>query len=96
MSNIVEDLRMRRLIRAFQKVTDPAARRTIVIFVEEQVQKQGAKKPEDHLRGPAELGCLARRSGSFGIVRSLVVRFRLDQEARTAHRQSSCVRYAFA
>ena len=53
MSNIVEDLRMRRLIRAFQKVTDPAARRTIVIFVEEQVQKQGAKKPEDRMSGPA-------------------------------------------
>lgn len=53
MPNIVEDLQMLRLIKAFQKVTDPDARRTIVIFVEEQVQKQGAKKREDHMSGPA-------------------------------------------
>ena len=53
MSNSVEDLQMLRLIKAFQKVADPDARRTIIVFVEEQAQKQGGKKRGDHVRGPA-------------------------------------------
>jgi hypothetical protein len=53
MSNVVEDLQMLRLIKAFQKVADPDARRMIVVFVEEQAQKQGGKKREDRMRGPA-------------------------------------------
>jgi hypothetical protein len=43
MSNGVEDLQMLRLIRAFQKLTDQGTRRTLLLYVEEQVQKQQAE-----------------------------------------------------
>jgi hypothetical protein len=43
MANGVEDLQMLRLIRAFLKLTDQSARRTVVLYVEEQVQKQQAE-----------------------------------------------------
>jgi hypothetical protein len=43
MANGVEDLQMLRLIRAFQKLTDQGTRRTVVLYVEEQVQKQQAE-----------------------------------------------------
>jgi hypothetical protein len=42
MSNSVEDLQMLRLIRAFQKLTDQGTRRTVLLYVEDQVQKQQA------------------------------------------------------
>ncbi|MHC2578732.1 hypothetical protein ACVI1J_008972 [Bradyrhizobium diazoefficiens] len=40
MSKGVEDLQILRLIKAFQKITDQDARRLIILFVEEQLQKQ--------------------------------------------------------
>ncbi|WP_448041537.1 hypothetical protein [Bradyrhizobium liaoningense] len=40
MSQGVEDLQMLRLIKAFQKITDQDARRLVVVFVEEQLEKQ--------------------------------------------------------
>ncbi|MDA9508940.1 hypothetical protein XI09_30765 [Bradyrhizobium sp. CCBAU 11386] len=43
MSKGVEDLQILRLIKAFQKITDQDARRLIILFVEEQLQKQQAK-----------------------------------------------------
>jgi hypothetical protein len=43
MSNSVEDSQMLRLIRAFQKLTDQGTRRTVLLYVEEQVQKQPAE-----------------------------------------------------
>jgi hypothetical protein len=43
MSNSVEDLQMLRLIRAFQKLTDQGTRRTVLLYVEDQVQKQQAE-----------------------------------------------------
>ncbi|MDH2403154.1 hypothetical protein QCM77_24830 [Bradyrhizobium sp. SSUT18] len=43
MANGVEDLQMLRLIRAFLKLTDQGTRRTVVLYVEEQVQKQQAE-----------------------------------------------------
>ncbi|TYL83903.1 hypothetical protein FXB40_45725 [Bradyrhizobium rifense] len=43
MANGVEDLQILRLIRAFQKLTDKDARRMIVRYVEEQVERQMAK-----------------------------------------------------
>lgn len=48
MSNVVEDLQMLRVMKAFQKITDPDARRMVVMFVEEQLEKQlrgTGKKP---------------------------------------------------
>ncbi|CUT11374.1 hypothetical protein BF49_2454 [Bradyrhizobium sp.] len=43
MSQGVEDLQMLRLIRAFQKITDQDSRRMVVMFVEEQLDKQLAR-----------------------------------------------------
>ena len=43
MANGVEDLQMLRLIRAFQKLTDQGTRRTVVLYIEEQVEKQQAE-----------------------------------------------------
>ena len=43
MSNSVEDLQMLRLIKAFRKISDQDVRRTVVLFAEEQVEKQQAK-----------------------------------------------------
>jgi hypothetical protein len=43
MANGVEDLQMLRLIRAFLKLTDQGTRRTVVLYAEEQVQKQQAE-----------------------------------------------------
>jgi hypothetical protein len=45
MSNSVEDLQMLRLIRAFQKLTDQGTRRMVLLYVEDQVQKQQAEGP---------------------------------------------------
>lgn len=39
MSNGAEDLQMLRLIKAFQKISDRDARRTVVLYVEEQVER---------------------------------------------------------
>jgi hypothetical protein len=47
MPNNIQDLQMLRLIKAFNKITDEGTRRMIVLFVEEQVQKQGAKKDDE-------------------------------------------------
>jgi hypothetical protein len=43
MPNCVEDLQMLRLTKAFQKLTDPDARRGVLFYVEEQVEKQREK-----------------------------------------------------
>jgi len=43
MSQAVEDLQMLRLIKAFQKIADQDARRLVVMFVEEQLEKQQAR-----------------------------------------------------
>ncbi|MET4279925.1 MULTISPECIES: hypothetical protein [unclassified Bradyrhizobium] len=43
MTNAVEDLQMLRLITAFQKITDKDARRLILMFVEEQLEKPPGK-----------------------------------------------------
>jgi hypothetical protein len=43
MANGVEDLQMLRLIRAFLKLTDQGTRRKVVLYAEEQVQKQQAE-----------------------------------------------------
>ncbi|WP_152621659.1 hypothetical protein [Bradyrhizobium japonicum] len=43
MPNGVEDLQILRLIKAFRKIADPDARRMVVLFAEEQLQKQEAK-----------------------------------------------------
>jgi hypothetical protein len=43
MSHGVEDLQMLRLVRAFQKIADPDARRLVLMFVEEQLEKQQAR-----------------------------------------------------
>ena len=40
MSHSVEDLQMLRLIKAFQKLSDQDARRSVVLYVEEQVERQ--------------------------------------------------------
>lgn len=42
--NNIEDLQMLRLIKAFQNVKDEATRRMILMFVEEQVENEKAKK----------------------------------------------------
>jgi hypothetical protein len=42
----VEDLQMLRLIKTFQKITDPDTRRMIVVYAEEQLQKQQTKLAE--------------------------------------------------
>lgn len=44
MPNNIEDLQMLRLIKAFQKVKDEGARRMILLFVEERVENDKAKK----------------------------------------------------
>ncbi|MET4040322.1 hypothetical protein [Bradyrhizobium sp. RT6a] len=43
MTKAVEDLQMLRLITAFQKITDKDARRLILMFVEEQLEKPPGK-----------------------------------------------------
>lgn len=43
MSKSVEDLQILRLIKAFRKITDQDVRRLIILFAEEQLQKQQAK-----------------------------------------------------
>lgn len=43
MTNGTEDLQILRLIKTFQKITDQDVRRLIILFVEEQLQKQEAK-----------------------------------------------------
>jgi hypothetical protein len=47
MSNGVEDLQMLRLIKTFQKITEPDVRREILLFAEEQLQKQQTKASEE-------------------------------------------------
>ena len=44
MSQGVEDLQMLRLITAFQKIADKDARRLVLMFVEEQLEKQLEKQ----------------------------------------------------
>ncbi|MCK1447252.1 hypothetical protein IVB34_40225 [Bradyrhizobium sp. 2] len=46
MPNGVEDLQVLRLIKTFQKITDPDIRRMIVVYAEEQLQKQQTKPTE--------------------------------------------------
>ncbi|UWU66215.1 hypothetical protein [Bradyrhizobium sp. NC92] len=46
MSNRIEDLEMLRLLKAFQKITDPDTRRMILLYVEEQMEKREARVPE--------------------------------------------------
>lgn len=53
MSNGVEDLQMLRLIKAFQKITDPDVRRMVLLYAEEQLQKQQAKAAEGSPRTSA-------------------------------------------
>ncbi|MCK1377453.1 hypothetical protein IVB33_03090 [Bradyrhizobium sp. 24] len=48
----VEDLQMLRLITAFQKIADKDARRLVLMFVEEQLEKQQAQSRQK--RGPTE------------------------------------------
>ncbi|MCK1483068.1 hypothetical protein IVB25_10080 [Bradyrhizobium sp. 193] len=43
MSQGVEDLQMLRLITAFQKIANKDARRLVLMFVEEQLEKQQAQ-----------------------------------------------------
>lgn len=52
MSNSVEDLQMLRLIKAFQKISDRDARRMVVQYVEEQLDKLQAKSQQKN--GPTE------------------------------------------
>lgn len=52
MSNSVEDLQMLRLIKAFQKISDQDARRMVVQYVEEQLDKLQAKSGQKN--GPPE------------------------------------------
>lgn len=52
MSKSVEDLQMLRLIKAFQKISDQDARRMVVQYVEEQLDKLQAKSRQK--RGPPE------------------------------------------
>ncbi|GGI33692.1 hypothetical protein GCM10010987_75650 [Bradyrhizobium guangdongense] len=40
MPHSVEDLQMLRLVKAFQKLSDQDARRSVVLYVEEQVERQ--------------------------------------------------------
>lgn len=42
MSPCVEDLQMLRLIKAFQKLADQDARRSVLSFVDEQLEKHNA------------------------------------------------------
>ncbi|UPK32137.1 hypothetical protein IVB18_27995 [Bradyrhizobium sp. 186] len=49
MSNSTEDLQMLRLIRAFQKLADQDTRRMVLLYVEEQVQKQQAEPTGERL-----------------------------------------------
>ena len=48
MAKGIEDLQMLRLIRAFQKLTDPDTRRMMLLYVEEQVQKPQAGVSVEH------------------------------------------------
>ncbi len=57
MSNSVEDLQMLRLIRAFQKLTDQGTRRTVLLYVEDHVQKQ---------QGAATVECSTKSSPRTG------------------------------
>jgi hypothetical protein len=50
MSSGVEDLQMLRLIKAFQKMTDQEARRMVILYVEEQLEKQLAKARQNPRR----------------------------------------------
>lgn len=50
MSNRIEDLQMLRLLKAFQKITDPDTRRMILLYVEEQLEKREPRVPESPLR----------------------------------------------
>ncbi|EHR01360.1 hypothetical protein [Bradyrhizobium sp. WSM471] len=43
MTQPVEDLQMLRLIKAFQNITDRDTRRLVLLFVEEQLDKQLAQ-----------------------------------------------------
>jgi len=43
MPNGTEDLQILRLIKAFQKISDPEVRRMVVLFAEEQLERQHAK-----------------------------------------------------
>lgn len=46
MSSGIDDLQMLRLIKAFQKLADQDARRLVLSFVEEQLEKQTARAKE--------------------------------------------------
>jgi hypothetical protein len=48
MAKGIEDLQMLRLIRAFQKLTDPDTRRMMLLYVEEQVHKPQAGVSVEH------------------------------------------------
>lgn len=52
MSQCVEDRQMLRLIKAFQNITDKDARRLVLKFVEEQLEKQQAQSRQK--LGPTE------------------------------------------
>jgi hypothetical protein len=54
MSKGVEDIQMLRLIRAFQKLTDRETRRSVVLYVEEQLQRQEAGLAEHSSKLPPE------------------------------------------
>lgn len=55
MSSYVEDLQMLRVIKAFQQITDYDARRLVVLYVEEQLEKLQAKtRLEGRNEGHAE------------------------------------------
>lgn len=46
MSDGIEELQILRLLRAFQQITDPDARRLVLMFVQQQLEKQQAgEKP---------------------------------------------------
>ncbi|MET4390275.1 hypothetical protein ABIB73_006057 [Bradyrhizobium sp. F1.4.3] len=47
MSKAVEDLQMLRLIKAFQRVRDGDARRKIVLYVEEEAQREAQLKTRE-------------------------------------------------
>ncbi|MGY4365263.1 hypothetical protein ACVW1A_001328 [Bradyrhizobium sp. LB1.3] len=44
MSKATDDLQMLRLIKAFQRIVDRDTRRTVVLYVEEQAQKQESQQ----------------------------------------------------
>jgi hypothetical protein len=51
MAKGTEDLQMLRLIRAFQKLTEPDTRRMVLLYVEEQVHKQQTSAVVEHTPG---------------------------------------------